>query len=87
MVLVLLLDVATNGAALRRAHRKSPITFLPCKVTHPNLVVHPAGSNRFEFAEHISQAVRCAKANQQMHMIGDAADAFGNSVRCADDST
>ena len=28
MVLVLLLDVATNRAALRRAHRKSPIPFL-----------------------------------------------------------
>ena len=30
--------------------------------------------------------MRRAKANQQMHMIGDAANALGNSIRRANDS-
>ena len=30
--------------------------------------------------------MRRAKANQQMHMIGDAADALGDSIRRANDS-
>jgi len=30
--------------------------------------------------------MRCAKANQQMHMVGDAANALGNSIRRTDDS-
>ena len=81
MVLRLLLDVLTNRFALGSAHRKCAVTFLPCETTHPNLIVHPTGRNRFWLAHDISQTVRRAKANQQMHMIGDAADAFGNSIR------
>ena len=86
-MLVLLLDVATDCVALRSAYCKRAITFLPCKLAHADLIVHPSGRNRLQLAKHISKAVCRAKANQKMHMIGDAADAFGDSIRRADDST
>jgi len=86
-MLRLLFDVMTNRFALRSAYRKRAVTFLPCETAHANLIVHLTGRNRLQFAKHINQAVRCAKANQQTYVIRDAADALGNSVGRADDST
>src|SRR6266576_3178368 len=77
----------TDGLALRSAYGKGAITFLPCEMTHTNFIVHPAGRNSLQLAKHICQAVRRTKANQQMHVIGNAAHALGNSIRRSDDST
>ncbi len=49
--------------------------------------MHPSGRNRFQFAKHIRQAMRCAQANEQMHMIGHATDTFGDSPGGSNDST
>ena len=87
MMLCLLLNVMTDRFALRRTYCERAVTFLPCKIAHANLVMHPTGRNRLWFAKNISQAVRRTEANQQMHMIGNAIYALGNSVRCANDST
>ena len=86
MVLVLLLDVATNRAALRRAHCKSAVTFLPCESGHTNLIMHPTRRDRLQFAKHISQPVRRAQPDQHMHMVRNAANAIRNSARRANDS-
>jgi hypothetical protein len=86
MVLVLLIDVATNRAALRRVHCKSAVTFLPCESEHTNLIVHPTRRDRLQFAKHISQPVRRAQPDQHMHMVRNAANALRNSARRANDS-
>src|SRR5689334_22040511 len=86
MVLRLSLDVLADRFPMGSAHRECAVTFLPCETTHPNLIVHPTRRNRFKLAHNISQTVRRAKANQQMHMIGNSADALGDSIRRANDS-
>src|SRR2546428_11491656 len=85
MVLPLLLDVTANHLALGSADRKRTVAFLPCKITDANLIVHPTGRNGLQLAKHISNAMRRAKADQQM--IRDTTDALGNSIRRADDAT
>src|SRR5436190_17239825 len=80
-------DVMTNRSALRGADGKRAVTFLPRKLAHANLTVHPTRRNRLQFAKHISQTMRCAKADQQVDVIRDTAHALGNSIRRADDST
>ena len=42
VMLVLLLNVTTNRFALRRAHRKSTLAFLPRKIMDTNLITNPA---------------------------------------------
>jgi hypothetical protein len=82
----LLLDVFTNCCTLGSADRKRAITFLPREGTHSNLIMHPAGGNGLYLTKYISEAMRRAKTDQKMNMIGDAADALSNSIRGANDS-
>src|SRR5205823_14872730 len=79
--------ITANRLALGSADRKRVVTFLRCKITDANLIVYPPGRNGLQLAKHISKAVRRAKADQQMHMIGDTTDALDNSIRRAYDAT
>ena len=60
--------ITANRLALGSADRKRAVTFLRCKITDANLIVHPTGRNGLQLAKHISKAVRRAKADQQMHV-------------------
>ena len=80
-------DVLPHGVALRRPHGECTVALLPCKARHPCLCVHPARGGCFDFPHRIREAMRGPQAEEQMHMIGDTTDGFGDAVHLADDST
>ena len=84
MMLLLPRDIITHGPALRRTDGESAITLLPLERALADFVMHPARGDAFDFTQHIRQAMGGAQPNEEMHMVGHAADGGRDSVEVID---
>ena len=81
MMLLLPCDVMAHFPALRGCHGECAVSFLPCKITLADFLMHPTRRHGFHIAHHIGKARRCAQPDEQMHMVGDTADGFRHAIK------
>ena len=79
-------NVFTNRRALRSADGEGAITFLPLKGALADFIVDPPGRNTFQLAQDVGEAMGGAQTDEQMHMVGDTADGFGDAIQTMDDA-
>ena len=77
----LLGDVFLYRFTIGYTHGEGGISRLPTEILDADGLVNPPRGRLFDVLDERSQGISRPKADQQMNMIGDAADGFGNSVR------
>ena len=80
VMLDLMGNIFLHRRAIGNAHREGAITGLPGEIFHADRLVNPARRGLFEVLDQGRQRMRGAHADQQMDMIGRAANGFGNAV-------
>jgi len=83
----MMLDLVGNlflyRGAIGNADREGAITGLPGEVFHADRLMNPARGSLFEVLDQGRQRVRGTHTDQQMDVIGRAANGFGKTVRRA----
>lgn len=87
MMLFLPRNVISYGVEMRRAYGKGSIAFLPGEAFDADFFMNPSGRHGFCFPQQIGNPMSGFQTDQQMHMIGNAADFFGNAFEVFDDSS
>lgn len=73
VMLLLVVDVVTQGFEIGRPHRKSPIASLPRKISEfVHLSLQPFGGGRFGRFHQLGQSEGVRQPNGEMHMIACA---------------
>src|SRR5262245_4129117 len=80
-------DIPFHVITCGRAHREGRISFLPSERIEPNRFTNPRRRCFFQFAQHLRQTMRSFEPDEQMHMIGHAADSFRKPAKAANRST
>ena len=73
-MLLLPRNVFAHRLTLRCAPVECAVALLPCERGLADFLMHPARRHRFHIAHHIRETSRGAQADEQMHMVGHAAD-------------
>ncbi len=76
MVFPLARSIALNRLSGGGAYGKRGIAFLPCKCQPSDFTMDPQRSGFLQVAQHVCQTVRSLQADEQMHVVGGAADAL-----------
>ena len=86
MMLFLVRNVLLNARPRRGAHRECGVTFLPSERLQADLLVDPHRRSFLQLAQDIRQTMSGFQADQQMDVIGYAADTLWNSAKSGDGS-
>jgi hypothetical protein len=73
-------DVFPQLCALGWTDGECSVALLPRKCTLAYLFMHPARCDPLYIANHIRKAGRRSQANEQMHMVANAADGLRDSI-------
>ena len=83
MVHFLFGDVVPDGRHRRRAHGEGGVSLLPRKPRIAARIGSPLRRCLFQIAHKVREAVGGFQADEQMHVVGDSADALGRASEAA----
>ena len=83
VVFVLSGDVFFEGVAARRANGEGSVAFLPCEGGVTDVVMDPTGGDGLDIAYGVCEARGGAQADEEVDVIGDAADGLRDAVEVA----
>jgi hypothetical protein len=86
MVILLVRNVFPDRGSGRGTHRKRGISLLPLKMLCRHRRGDPNRGRFLELPHEVRQAVRRIQGNQQMDVVGYAANALGHAIQTADRS-
>ena len=81
VVFLLMRDVIPDRFKQGNAHGKSAVAILPFKIFFADGFMHPGGRGSLHIPHYIGQPVCGAHSQQQMDVIGNATDSFGDNVK------
>jgi len=84
MMLRLVRDVFLHLWPRRRTHGECAVSFLPRERRLLDLLMNPYGGGFLQLPHEVGEAMRGLQSHQQMHMIGDPADALNVSSKTSD---
>ncbi len=87
MVFGLVRNVIPNLRPSRRAHGEGTVSFLPREAAFPDFIPHPDRRRLLQFAHEIRETMGRFQSDQEMHVVGDAADALGETSETVHRST